>query len=134
MTCSDAASDPDDWLIGGREPRPVVIAEYDPAWPERFAPERAKIAAALPQATSIEHIGSTSVPQLAAKPVIDIIVVVPDIDAPEIQTGPEAAGYQLRVRETGHRIFRTPALDVLVHMWTDPARPNGISSSAIGCA
>ena len=114
--------DEDGWLIGGREPRPVVIAEYDPTWPERFEHERAKIAAALPQSTRIEHIGSTSVPGLAAKPVIDIIVDVPDIDAPEVQTGLEAAGYQLRVREIGHRMYRTPALDVHVHMWTDPAQ------------
>src|SRR5437870_3188884 len=67
----------DEWLIGGREPRPVVIAEYDPAWPERFEEERTKIASALPEAIRIEHIGSTSVPGLAAKPIIDIIVVVP---------------------------------------------------------
>jgi GrpB-like predicted nucleotidyltransferase (UPF0157 family) len=97
-----------------------VIAEYDPAWPERFADERAKIASALPQAIRIEHIGSTSVPGLAAKPVVDIIVVVPDIDAPAVHTGLEAAGYQLRVRESGHRMYRTPALDVHVHLWTDP--------------
>ncbi len=108
-------------LIGGREPKPVVIAEYDPAWPFRFEAERSKISAALPGATAIEHIGSTSVPGLAAKPIIDVIVVVADITTPEVQAALEHAGYELRVREADHRMFRTPAHDVHVHLWTDPA-------------
>jgi GrpB-like predicted nucleotidyltransferase (UPF0157 family) len=59
--------DPDAFeLIGGPEPRPVVIVGYDPAWPARFEVERARIAAALPHATTIDHIGSTSVPGLGA--------------------------------------------------------------------
>jgi ribosomal protein S18 acetylase RimI-like enzyme len=56
-------------LIGSREQREIVIAEYDPAWPRRFVLERARIGAALGAvARRIEHIGSTAVPGLAAKP------------------------------------------------------------------
>ncbi len=105
-------------LIGGRERRPVVIVDADPAWPVRFAAERSRIAAAVPQAARIEHVGSTSVPGLAAKPIVDIQVSVTDLDAavPAL----EAAGYELRVREPGHRMLRTPAHDVHVHLWADP--------------
>jgi len=101
-------------LIGGRERREIVIAPYDPAWPERFAAERARIAAALgPRALRIEHIGSTSVPGLAAKPIVDVLVEVATLDGVDL----EPAGYVLRVREDGHRMFRTPELDVHVHVW-----------------
>ena len=101
-------------LIGGREQREIVIAPYDPAWPGRFRVERARIAAALgPRALRIEHIGSTSVPGLAAKPIVDVLVEVASLDG--IDLG--AAGYVLRVREDGHLMFRTPELDVHVHVW-----------------
>ncbi len=60
--------------------RPVVIVGYDPAWPAAYEVERGRIAAALGEAmagvVAIEHVGSTSVPGLAAKPVIDIMVGV----------------------------------------------------------
>jgi GrpB-like predicted nucleotidyltransferase (UPF0157 family) len=101
-------------LIGGRERRAIVIAEYDPAWPERFELERARVAAALGErALRIEHIGSTSVPGLAAKPIVDILVEVESLEGIDL----EPAGYVLRVREEGHRMFRTPERDVHVHVW-----------------
>lgn len=106
-------------LIGGREPVTVVVADYDPAWPARFAELRARILAALgATARCVEHIGSTSVPGLAAKPIIDVLLVVPDVDD-ESAFGPalEAAGLVLRVREPGHRLFRTPGKDVHVHVY-----------------
>jgi GrpB-like predicted nucleotidyltransferase (UPF0157 family) len=54
---------------------PIVICDYDPAWVERFEAEREKLTAALwPHVLRIEHVGSTSVPGLAAKPVVDIAV------------------------------------------------------------
>jgi GrpB-like predicted nucleotidyltransferase (UPF0157 family) len=59
--------------------RVVVVVPYDPAWPQIFAREARLLADALPGALSIEHVGSTSVPGLAAKPVIDIVVVVVDV-------------------------------------------------------
>ena len=61
--------------------QPVEVAQYDPAWPRRFAEERDRIAAALGGTDAvIEHIGSTAVPGLPAKPVIDILVGVDDIE------------------------------------------------------
>jgi GrpB-like predicted nucleotidyltransferase (UPF0157 family) len=109
----------DEVLIGGREPAIVELVAYDPEWPARFEAERAYIDAALgPLARRIEHIGSTAVPGLAAKPVIDVLVEADDPDA-EQQYVPlmQSAGYVLRVREPRHRMFRTPARDVHVHVW-----------------
>jgi GrpB-like predicted nucleotidyltransferase (UPF0157 family) len=101
-------------LIGGRERRAIVITDHDPAWPRRFEIERGRIAAALgDRALRIEHIGSTSVPGLAAKPIVDILVEVATLDGIDL----EPAGYVLRVREEHHRMFRTPELDVHVHVW-----------------
>lgn len=61
--------------------RPIIIEEADPAWPRRFAEDRARIAAALaPLAPQIEHIGSTAVAGLAAKPVIDIMIGLDALD------------------------------------------------------
>lgn len=102
----------------------IVIVDYDSGWPERFEVERANIAAALgPRALAIEHIGSTSVPGLAAKPIIDICVVVPD-SSDEASYVPHLsdAGYELRVREPDaheHRMLRTHERDVHVHVFTD---------------
>lgn len=106
-------------LVGGREPVTVVIVDSDPSWPDRYEIERARLVTALgPVVRRIEHIGSTAVPGLAAKPVIDILV---EIDDPEAEDSYRAAledvGYQLRVREPRHRMFRTPARDVHVHLW-----------------
>jgi GrpB-like predicted nucleotidyltransferase (UPF0157 family) len=105
-------------LIGPREPGPVVLAEPDPAWPARFARERDRVRQALGGvALRVEHIGSTSVPGLAAKPIVDILVTVPDPDdEPTFRDRLEEAGYVLRVREAGHRMFRTPDLRVHVHV------------------
>jgi GrpB-like predicted nucleotidyltransferase (UPF0157 family) len=108
-------------LIGGREPRAIMIAEYDPAWSARFEQERPRIASALGTLPRvIEHVGSTSVPGLAAKPIIDVLVTVPDADDEAAFAAALAiAGYELRVREPGHRMFRTPARDVHIHVWRD---------------
>jgi GrpB-like predicted nucleotidyltransferase (UPF0157 family) len=76
--------------------QPVEVAEYDPAWPQRFVEERERIAAALGDTDAvIEHIGSTAVPGLPAKPVIDIMVGVPDIErAGQAVAGLINLGYQ----------------------------------------
>jgi GrpB-like predicted nucleotidyltransferase (UPF0157 family) len=104
-------------LVGGREPARVWLEEYTDAWPARFERERARIAAALGDAASaVEHIGSTAVPGLAAKPIVDILVAVADPNDPAHRTALERAGYVLRVDEPGHRMFRTPERDVHVHI------------------
>jgi GrpB-like predicted nucleotidyltransferase (UPF0157 family) len=112
---------PEEALIGGRERRRIVIVDYDPAWPARFEFERDRVQRALGvPARSIEHIGSTAVPGLAAKPIVDLLVAVadPEDDATTVPAL-ESAGYRLRVREPGHRMFRTPARDVHVHIWRE---------------
>jgi len=92
---------------------PVEVVEYDPAWPAVFERWRKRIAAALgPAALRIEHVGSTSVPGLAAKPTVDIQVSVRDLDdesdyVPQL----EGAGVQLRSRDDVHRYFRPPATE-----------------------
>lgn len=65
-----------------------------------------------PAALSVEHIGSTSVSGLAAKPVIDMLLVVANIDDEESYLVPlDSIGLRLRVREHGHRMLRTAELD-----------------------
>ena len=110
-------------IIGEVEPQAIVVVDYDPAWPGRFRREEAKIRAALGEAAlSVEHIGSTSVPGLAAKPIVDILLVVED-SGEEASYLPalEEAGYVLRVREPDfheHRMFRTPEKDVHLHVYS----------------
>jgi GrpB-like predicted nucleotidyltransferase (UPF0157 family) len=108
-------------LIGARQPGPVTLAEPDPAWPARFAAERDRIRAALGAAAiRVEHIGSTSVPGLAAKPIVDVVVTVADVeDEDAFVPALERAGYVLRVREPGHRMLRTPVAGVHVHVYPD---------------
>jgi GrpB-like predicted nucleotidyltransferase (UPF0157 family) len=118
---------PGEGIIGEVEKRAIVVADYDPSWPRRFGREEAKIRRALgPAALSVEHVGSTSVPGLAAKPIVDILVVVEDSgNEGSYLPALEEAGYVLRVREPGfeeHRMFRTPAKDVHVHVFSPGSR------------
>ena len=89
----------------------IEIAAYDPRWPELFRRERDRIRAALgQQALRVEHAGSTAVPGLAAKPVIDILLALQD-SADEDAYAPAlaSAGYRLALREpewNQHRLFR----------------------------
>jgi GrpB-like predicted nucleotidyltransferase (UPF0157 family) len=110
-------------IIGEIRPQAIVIADYDPAWPERFRREEAKIRRSLGEAAlAVEHIGSTSVPRLAAKPIVDILLVVEDSgEEASYLPAMEEAGYVLRVREPNfeeHRMFRTPGKDVHVHVFS----------------
>lgn len=101
----------------------ITLAEYDPAWPEQFAGEERTIRAALGErALLVEHAGSTSVPGLPAKPIIDIILAVAD-SSDEVSYVPalEAAGYTLRIREPEwfeHRLFKGASPDVNMHVFT----------------
>ncbi|HET7355989.1 MAG TPA: GrpB family protein [Nocardioidaceae bacterium] len=105
-------------IVGGIEKRTLVLADYDPHWPEAYLQQEQRIRAALgPAAVQIEHMGSTSVPGLAAKPIIDVLLTVEDITAEEDYLDQLLhVGYDLRVREPGHRLVRTPARDVHVHV------------------
>jgi GrpB-like predicted nucleotidyltransferase (UPF0157 family) len=88
----------------------VKIVEYDARWPELFEQMRERLAAALGgTALRIDHVGSTAIPGLAAKPIVDIQVSVPDVDDEPVYRLPiEAQGFVLRYREPGHRYFRPP--------------------------
>jgi GrpB-like predicted nucleotidyltransferase (UPF0157 family) len=114
-------------LIGGAEKRVITIVNYNPQWPARFHEHAGKINQAVgDSALQIEHIGSTSVPGLAAKPVVDILLVVKN-SGDEVTYLPalEAAGYVLRVREPDfdeHRMFRTPERDVHVHVFSEGSK------------
>lgn len=107
-------------LIGGREQRKIEIVDYDPGWPTKFEVHRERVRRSLGgRAIRIEHVGSTAVPGLAAKPIVDILVTVEDPEAESVVAVLLSAGYELRVREPGHRMFRTLELDVHVHIWAD---------------
>lgn len=90
-----------------RAPESIRLVPYDPEWPGRFARWRDRIGAALgATALRTEHVGSTSVPGLAAKPVIDIQVSVADIADEARYAGPlEPLGLQLSNRDDVHRYF-----------------------------
>ena len=105
-------------LVGGVEKRSLDIVDHDPTWAATYAEHEERIRRELGTvAVQVEHIGSTSVPGLAAKPIIDVLVTVEDITAEEDHVDVLLdAGYQLRVREPGHRLVRTPARDVHVHV------------------
>jgi GrpB-like predicted nucleotidyltransferase (UPF0157 family) len=104
---------------------PILLAEYDPAWPGLFAREEARIRAALGnRVLRIEHTGSTSVPGLAAKPIVDITMVVADVtDEAAYLADLESAGYVLRIRENepdwyDHRVFKGPDTNVNLHVFS----------------
>ena len=105
--------------LGGR----VLIVDYDPQWAELFEREAARIRGALAErALRIEHVGSTSVPGLPAKPIIDIVLVVTD-STDETAYVPllVAAGYRLHVREPDwyeHRMFKGPGTDINLHTFS----------------
>jgi GrpB-like predicted nucleotidyltransferase (UPF0157 family) len=103
--------------------QPLHLADHDPAWQERYERAAAQIKRALgPQVCRIEHVGSTSVPGLAAKPIVDIALEVAD-SADEAAYVPEleALGYELRIREPEwfeHRLLRAPDRSVHLHVFS----------------
>src|SRR5438309_3528850 len=102
--------------------RDVVLADYDPEWPGWFERAAEGVRAALgDKVLEIDHVGSTSVPGLAAKPLIDINLVVADTtDEAAYVPKLETAGYILRVREPDwfeHRMLRGYEPPVNLHVF-----------------
>jgi GrpB-like predicted nucleotidyltransferase (UPF0157 family) len=103
---------------------PIRLAEYDPQWPALFDREAERLRGVLgDRALLLEHAGSTSVPGLAAKPVIDIVLAVSD-SSNEAEYVPdlEAAGYVLRIREPDwfqHRLFKGPDTNINLHVFSE---------------
>ena len=99
----------------------VHLAEYDPAWPGLFEREARRVRSSLgARVLRLEHVGSTSVPGLAAKPIIDVVLVVADPADESAYVAPlEAAGYRLVIREPWwheHRVLKGPDTDVNLHV------------------
>ena len=111
--------------VGERVPHnsTIFLQEYDPQWPRLYAAERQRIQAALGAgARQIEHVGSTSVPGLCAKPIIDMLLLVADsADESAYLPAMQKAGYTLRIREPDwhqHRMFKGPGTDCNIHVFT----------------
>ena len=101
--------------IGKRVPLngPVHLAPYDTAWPALFAEEAKRIREVLGDRIALlEHVGSTSVPGLSAKPIIDMVLAVADSNDEAAYVAPlEQRGYVLRIRELNwfrHRLLKPP--------------------------
>jgi GrpB-like predicted nucleotidyltransferase (UPF0157 family) len=114
-----AAQSPGIELIGASSRDPIQVVAYDPGWAETYAAWETQLAAALGQeATSIDHIGSTSVARLVAKPIIDILIGVGEPeDESRYVPAIEGTGVLLRSREDDHRYFRpAPGQPRTVHI------------------
>jgi GrpB-like predicted nucleotidyltransferase (UPF0157 family) len=101
----------------------IQVVDYDPGWPGLFEREAERIREVLgDRVVRLEHVGSTSVPGLAAKPIIDIVLVVPDSgDEPAYLPDLEAAGYRLVIREPDwwqHRVLKGPDTNVNLHVYS----------------
>jgi GrpB-like predicted nucleotidyltransferase (UPF0157 family) len=101
----------------------IYLAPYDPEWPRLFEREATRLRSVLgARALIVEHVGSTSVPGLSAKPKIDIDLAVADTtDEAAYVADLEAAGYVLRLREPRwheHRLFKGPDADINLHTFT----------------
>jgi GrpB-like predicted nucleotidyltransferase (UPF0157 family) len=104
----------------------IVIEEYDPAWADRFTAASSLLSEILGDLIiSAEHVGSTSVPGLAAKPIIDIDLLIADTtDESRYVPALQRAGYQLVLREPwwyGHRMLVGAEADINLHIWPQDA-------------
>ncbi len=111
--------------VGTRKPLngTIRLAAYDPAWVSKFDVEARRIRDALSEKVLLlEHVGSTSVPELSAKPVIDMVLAVADsADEPSYVPPLEKRGYVLRIREPEwfeHRMLKSPGRDGNLHVFS----------------
>ena len=101
----------------------IELAEYDLTWPSSYEREADRIRSVLNERVlRLEHVGSTSVEGLAAKPIIDVVLEVPDSrDEEAYVPDMEAAGYVLRIREPDwfeHRLFKGPDVNINLHVFS----------------
>ena len=102
---------------------PIELIDYSAGWPALFLREANRVRATLgDRVLMLEHVGSTSIPGLAAKPIIDMILVVADsADEPAYVPAMESAGYVLHIREPEwfqHRLFRSHDTDINLHVYS----------------
>ncbi|HAQ41906.1 MAG TPA: hypothetical protein DCM73_14480 [Clostridiales bacterium] len=101
----------------------ITLMEYDPHWPGLFDREANRIRSLLGSSVlQLEHVGSTSIPGLCSKPIIDILLAVAD-SSDELSYVPalEKAGYALRIREPDwfeHRMFKGPDTNISLHVFS----------------
>lgn len=101
----------------------ILLKPYDDRWPALFEREKNRISKILrDRALMIEHIGSTSVPGLTAKPIIDILLVVDDAGKEELYVNDLCEhGYILRIKEPdfeNHHMFKGPDTDINLHVFS----------------
>ena len=111
--------------VGERQPlnSTIYLAPYDPAWPSLFTRLAKQIHEALGDAILLlEHVGSTSVPGLSAKPIIDMVLAVADSSDEASYVKPlEEKGYTLRIREPDwyeHRLLEPPEVEGNLHVFS----------------
>jgi len=113
------------YTIGELKPlsAPIVVSDYNPNWPALYEREAARVRSILGDRVELlEHAGSTSVVDLPAKPVIDMVLAVPD-SSDEVTYGPdmERGGYVFRIREPHwfeHRVFNGPDTEINLHVFS----------------
>ncbi|MGD9147762.1 MAG: GrpB family protein [Anaerolineae bacterium] len=112
--------------VGERKPfnSTVYLAPYDPAWPSLFTRLENQIREALGDGVVLlEHVGSTSVPGLSAKPIIDMVLAVADSsDEASYVKALEVKGFTLRIREPDwyeHRLLKAPDIQGNLHVFSD---------------
>ena len=101
----------------------IYLAPYDPEWPRRYLQEAAKIRAALGErAVVLEHVGSTSIPGMSAKPILDILLAVANsADESTYVPALTGQGYRLHLREPDweeHRVMKGDSPMVNLHVFT----------------
>jgi GrpB-like predicted nucleotidyltransferase (UPF0157 family) len=101
----------------------IELHPYDPAWPEVYADEERRLRSVLGERVRrVEHVGSTSVPGLAAKPIVDMVLEVTDSSVEEAFIPDlESAGYRLTIREPEwfeHRLLKGPAANINLHVFS----------------
>jgi len=120
---------------------PIIIENYDPRWPERYEQLRSRIAPALgPIAVAIQHVGSTAIPGLAAKAIIDVDVILRSAaDLPEAIVRLATLGYQHRAtsaypaaRHSARRATSFPTIFTFIRQ--NLASISGTLLSGIICA
>lgn len=111
--------------VGERKPlnSTVYLAPYDPYWPKQFELQASRIRDALSEKVLLlEHVGSTSVPGLSAKPLIDMVLAVSDSADESSYVAPlESLGFVMRIREPDwfqHRMLKAPEPDGNLHVFT----------------
>jgi GrpB-like predicted nucleotidyltransferase (UPF0157 family) len=111
--------------VGPRRPTnsTIYLAPYDPAWPALFTRLKKQIQETLgDRMLRLEHVGSTSVPGLSAKPIIDMVMAVADSSDEASYVKPlEEKGYTLRIREPDsyeHRLLKAPEIAGNLHVFS----------------